>query len=41
MGDGQRDAVCELLDQAGFEEIGFVDDLQGVPRVARATKPLE
>jgi release factor glutamine methyltransferase len=41
IGHGQRDAVRELLAGGGFEEIGFVDDLQGTPRVARARKPLE
>jgi len=41
MGHGQRDALRELLAQGGFVEIGFVDDLQGIPRVARARKPLE
>lgn len=37
IGHGQREAVRELL--AGFEEIGFVPDLQGIPRIAVARKP--
>jgi release factor glutamine methyltransferase len=41
IGHGQRDPLRELLARGGFEEIGFVDDLQGIPRVARARKPLE
>ena len=41
IGHGQRDALRELLAQGGFVEIGFVDDLQGIPRVAKARKPLE
>jgi release factor glutamine methyltransferase len=41
IGHGQRDALRGLLAGGGFEEIGFVDDLQGIPRVARARKPLE
>jgi release factor glutamine methyltransferase len=34
IGYGQRDAVELLLKKAGFGEIRFVDDLQGIPRVA-------
>jgi release factor glutamine methyltransferase len=41
IGHGQRDALGALLAQAGFAEIGFVDDLQAIPRVAKARKPLE
>jgi release factor glutamine methyltransferase len=41
IGHGQRDALRRLLAGDGFEEISFVDDLQGIPRVARARKPLE
>jgi release factor glutamine methyltransferase len=41
IGHGQREALGGLLAQGGFAEIGFVDDLQGIPRVARARKPLE
>lgn len=36
IGQGQRDAVHELLRAAGFDGIRFVDDLQGIPRVAIA-----
>jgi release factor glutamine methyltransferase len=46
IGHGQRDALRGLLAEAGFAEIGFVDDLQGIPRVvtaasASAREPLE
>jgi release factor glutamine methyltransferase len=41
IGHGQRDVLHGLLTEAGFAEIGFVDDLQGIPRVAGARKPLE
>jgi release factor glutamine methyltransferase len=41
IGHGQRDAVCGMLQQNGFTEIGFVDDLQGVARVATARRPVE
>jgi release factor glutamine methyltransferase len=41
IGHGQRDALRGLLAGSGFQEIGFLDDLQGIPRVARARKPLE
>jgi release factor glutamine methyltransferase len=41
IGHGQRDALRELLAQGGLVEIGFVDDLLGIPRVAKARKPLE
>jgi release factor glutamine methyltransferase len=41
IGHGQREALHGLLTQGGFVEIGFTDDLQGIPRVARARKPLE
>lgn len=36
IGHGQRDAIASLLTQSGFDEIQFVDDLQGTPRVAVA-----
>ncbi|HEY2040009.1 MAG TPA: peptide chain release factor N(5)-glutamine methyltransferase [Edaphobacter sp.] len=36
IGFGQRSAIEELL--AGWQEIAFVDDLQGIPRVALARK---
>jgi release factor glutamine methyltransferase len=40
IGHGQRDAVAGLLRAARFEGIRFIDDLQGIPRVASARKPL-
>jgi release factor glutamine methyltransferase len=40
IGHGQRDAVAGLLRAASFEGIRFIDDLQGIPRVAGARKPL-
>lgn len=36
IGHGQRDAIAALL--SGWREIGFVDDLQAIPRVALARK---
>jgi release factor glutamine methyltransferase len=36
IGHGQRDAIGELLCASGFEGIRFIDDLQGIPRVAIA-----
>jgi release factor glutamine methyltransferase len=41
IGHGQRDAIRGMLEQSGFAEIGFVDDLQGVQRVATARRPVE
>jgi release factor glutamine methyltransferase len=38
-GDGQRPAVSALLGKAGFAQIEFVPDLQGIPRVACAMRP--
>ncbi len=34
IGQGQSDAVGALLKDAGFQQIEFVPDLQGIPRVA-------
>ncbi len=34
IGHGQRDAVAEMLRGSGFEGIRFIDDLQGIARVA-------
>ena len=34
IGHGQRDTLAQMLAQSGFEEVRFVDDLQGIPRVA-------
>lgn len=39
IGHGQREAVHHLLVQSQFENIRFVDDLQGIPRVAIGQKP--
>jgi release factor glutamine methyltransferase len=41
IGHGQRDALEVLLGRSGFGEIRFVDDLQGIPRVASGRKPAE
>jgi release factor glutamine methyltransferase len=40
IGHGQRDAVAGLLRASSFEGIRFIDDLQGIPRVTSARKPL-
>ena len=37
IGHGQRDALAQLL--ASWSDLRFVDDLQGIPRVALARKP--
>jgi methylase of polypeptide subunit release factors len=34
IGHGQCDSLQRLLEQSGFEDIRFVNDLQGIPRVA-------
>lgn len=34
IGHGQRDALEQMLAQSGFEDVRFVNDLQGIPRVA-------
>lgn len=39
IGYGQREAVEEMLAAAGFEQIEFTLDLQGIPRVASASRP--
>ncbi|MGB9145868.1 MAG: peptide chain release factor N(5)-glutamine methyltransferase [Acidobacteriaceae bacterium] len=36
MGQGQRDAIAGLL--AGWDEVSFLEDLQGIPRVAIARR---
>jgi release factor glutamine methyltransferase len=36
IGHGQRDAIGELLRASAFNDIRFMDDLQGIPRVASA-----
>jgi release factor glutamine methyltransferase len=38
VGFGQSAQVAFLLNQAGFEQIEFVPDLQGIPRVACAVR---
>ena len=40
IGHGQREALHALLVQTAFQDIRFVDDLQGIPRVAMAQRPL-
>ena len=39
IGFGQSTAVSELLSGAGFGEVDFISDLQGIPRVASARRP--
>ncbi|HUH63866.1 MAG TPA: peptide chain release factor N(5)-glutamine methyltransferase [Terracidiphilus sp.] len=39
IGHDQSTVVGDLLSEAGFEEISFVPDLQGIPRVACAQRP--
>jgi release factor glutamine methyltransferase len=34
IGHGQRDPLEQMLAESGFENVRFVDDLQGIPRVA-------
>src|SRR5262249_47842168 len=41
IGHGQSDSLDLLLAQSGFGEIRFIDDLQGIPRVASGRKPAE
>jgi release factor glutamine methyltransferase len=36
IGQGQRDALTQLL--SGWNDVSFVDDLQGIPRVACAQR---
>jgi len=36
IGQGQRDALTQLL--SGWNNVGFIDDLQGIPRVACARR---
>jgi release factor glutamine methyltransferase len=38
IGQGQRDAIAALLQASSFSDIRFIDDLQGIPRVAIAQK---
>ncbi len=39
IGCGQSPAIAALLARSGFEQIEFVPDLQGIPRVACAQRP--
>ncbi|MGD0829943.1 MAG: peptide chain release factor N(5)-glutamine methyltransferase [Terracidiphilus sp.] len=39
IGFGQSSAIREMLTSAGFVQIEFVSDLQGIPRVASARRP--
>jgi release factor glutamine methyltransferase len=39
IGFGQSPAIKELLGFSGFEEIDFIPDLQGIPRVAFGLRP--
>jgi release factor glutamine methyltransferase len=39
IGCGQSGAITEILTTAGFEQVEFVPDLQGIPRVACARRP--
>jgi release factor glutamine methyltransferase len=39
IGYGQSESVDELLRNAGFGRVGFVPDLQGIPRVTCAQRP--
>jgi release factor glutamine methyltransferase len=39
IGYGQSEAIAELLTAAGFRNIEFTPDLQGIPRVAAAQRP--
>ncbi len=40
IGHGQRDAVQHLLADSGFVQVAFTNDLQRIPRVAIAQKPI-
>jgi release factor glutamine methyltransferase len=39
IGYGQSSAIADLLGAAGFQNIEFTPDLQGIPRVAMAQRP--
>jgi release factor glutamine methyltransferase len=39
IGCGQQASVAALLEEAGFREIAFTADLQGIPRVGAARRP--
>jgi release factor glutamine methyltransferase len=38
IGHGQQETIRNLLSSAGFSDVGFVADLQGIPRVAFAQR---
>ena len=40
IGHGQRESIAALLETSAFDDIRFIEDLQGIPRVAIAQKPL-
>ncbi len=39
IGHGQSDSIRRILAHSGFEQIEFIPDLQGIPRVAWAQRP--
>ena len=39
IGYGQSNAIAELIARAGFVQIEFVPDLQGIPRVVCVRRP--
>ena len=39
IGYGQEPPVGAMLGEAGFENVAFIPDLQGIPRVACAQRP--
>ena len=40
IGHGQRESIAALLESSAFHGIRFLEDLQGIPRVAVAQRPL-
>ena len=40
IGHGQRESIAALLESSAFRDIRFIEDLQGIPRVAVAQRPL-
>ena len=38
IGSGQQPAIDSLLIEAGFSDVQFTPDLQGIPRVAAARR---
>jgi methylase of polypeptide subunit release factors len=39
IGQGQREAIAQLLTESGYKDIRFHPDLQGISRVAQARAP--